>query len=209
MNKEVNVEDLLKESEFYSVVFSDIDYPSALIQNKVFEECQFIDANFSETQFVRCKFIGCEFKNCNLSAAQFDDATFNDVIFTESKIIGINWTKLRWPIINISLPFQFYKSNLSHSSFYGLELKEIIIEECIVHDVDFRTADLTGSSFILTDLKQSQFVHTKLCAVDFTDAINYQIDPRENDIRKAKFSLPDAIHLLDSFDIEINHGDSL
>ena len=29
------------------------------------------------------------------------------------------------------------------------------------------------------------------------------IDPTQNDIRKGKFSLPDAIHLLDGFDIQI------
>jgi fluoroquinolone resistance protein len=55
----------------------------------------------------------------------------------------------------------------------------------------------------LTDFEKSQFIHTKLYAADFTEAQSYSIDPTQNDIRKAKFSLPDAIHLLDGFDIQI------
>lgn len=78
-----------------------------------------------------------------------------------------------------------------------------MIEACIAHDVDFREADLKRANFKLTDFESSQFVHTKLNAADFTEAFNYSIDPSQNDIRKARFSLPDAIHLLDGFDIQI------
>jgi len=76
-------------------------------------------------------------------------------------------------------------------------------EACIAHDVDFREAVLSRANFKLTDFEKSQFVHTKLCAADFTEAHSYSIDPTQNDIKKAKFSLPDAIHLLDGFDIQI------
>ena len=110
---------------------------------------------------------------------------------------------LNWPHIRLSSPFHFYKSIISHSSFYGLELPELVIEACIAHDVDFREADLRRANFKLTDLEQSQFVHTKLYAADFTEAYSYSIDPTQNDIRKATFSLPDAMHLLDGFDIQI------
>jgi uncharacterized protein YjbI with pentapeptide repeats len=110
---------------------------------------------------------------------------------------------LNWPHIRLSSPFQFYNSIISHSSFYSLELQELVIEACIAHDVDFREADLRRANFKLTDFEKSQFVRTKLYAADFTEAHSYSIDPTQNDIRKAKFSLPDAIHLLDGFDIQI------
>ncbi len=191
------------DSEFYEQNFSSFNCPSIIIEDKLFEGCRFIRANFSESQFIRCKFVECEFNNCNLSAVQFKDSSFNDIIFFESKVTGVNWTMLNWPHIRLSSPFQFYNCIISHSSFYNLELQELVIEGCIAHDVDFREADLRRANFKLTDFEKSQFVHTKLYAADFTEAHSYSIDPTQNDIRKAKFSLPDAIHLLDGFDIQI------
>lgn len=191
------------DSEFYEQNFSSFNCPSIIIEDKLFEGCRFIRANFSESQFIRCKFVECEFNNCNLSAVQFKDSSFNDIIFFESKVTGVNWTMLNWPHIRLSSPFQFYNCIISHSSFYSLELQELVIEGCIAHDVDFREADLRRANFKLTDFEKSQFVHTKLYAADFTEAHSYSIDPTQNDIRKAKFSLPDAIHLLDGFDIQI------
>ena len=191
-------------TEFYEQNFSSLSHPSTIIEDKLFEQCQFINANFSESQFIRCKFVDCEFNNCNLSAVKFKASLFNNVTFFESKVIGVNWTMLNWPLIRLSSPFHFYNSILSHSSFYGLELQELVIEACIAHDVDFREADLRRANFKLTDFEKSQFVHTKLNAADFTEAHSYSIDPTKNEIRKAKFSLPDAIHLLDGFDIQIS-----
>ena len=71
------------------------------------------------------------------------------------------------------------------------------------HDVDFRGCDLSNGSFVLTDFQNNLFLNSKLYAADFTDAINYSINPRENDIRKGKYSMPDVINLLHYFDIEI------
>lgn len=190
-------------NEFYEQNFSSLSYPSTLIENKLFEGCRFIRANFSESQFIRCKFVDCEFDNCNLTAVQFTSSLFNNSTFFESKVTGVNWAMLHGPNIRLSSPFHFYNSIISHSSFYGLELQELVIEACIAHDVDFREADLRRANFKLTDFENSQFVHTKLYQTDFTEAHNYSIDPTLNDIRKAKFSLPDAIHLLDGFDIQI------
>jgi len=188
---------------FYEQNISGLNCPSSIIEDKLFEGCRFINVNFFESQFNRCKFIDCEFNNCNLSAAQFKASSLSTVTFFESKVTGVNWAMLNWPHIRLSSPFQFYNSIISYSSFYGLELQELVIEACIAHEVDFREADLRRANFKLTDLEKSQFVHTKLYAADFTEAHSYSIDPSQNDIRKAKFSLPDAIHLLDGFDIEI------
>lgn len=86
-----------------------------------------------------------------------------------------------------------------------MNLKEIIIEECKAHDVDFREADLSNGEFFMTDFEGSLFMHTKLYAATFTQAINYNINPNENDIRKGKFSMPDVIELLRNFQIEIEY----
>lgn len=46
-------------------------------------------------------------------------------------------------------------------------------------------------------------MHPKLVSADFTEAINYSIDLQLNDIKKAKFSFPEAISLLEVYEIEI------
>ena len=46
-------------------------------------------------------------------------------------------------------------------------------------------------------------MHTNLQASNFLEAMNYNINPNENDIRKGKFSMPEVMSLLNSFQIEI------
>jgi uncharacterized protein YjbI with pentapeptide repeats len=126
------------------------------------------------------------------------------VIFNESKLLGINWTQAKWPYIKLVSPIKFYQSNISYSSFYELSLPGIVMEECKANDVDFREANLVTGSFIATDFERSLFMHTKLNSADFSNAINYNIDPTKNDVHKGKFSLPDAMALLNCFALEIN-----
>lgn len=195
--------DIINQEEFYDVNFSELKLDEMELRNKLFEHCTFAKSSFIETKFHSCKFVDCEFKFCNLSSAQFKYTAFNNTVFDESKLIGINWTQAKWPNINLCSPIKIYKSNISHSSFFELELREIIIEECKAHDVDFRGCDLSNGMFLSTDFQSSIFMHTKLYAANFTDAINYNINPKENDIRKGKYSMPDAINLLHYFEIEI------
>lgn len=195
--------DIFHQDEFYDLTFSDLKLDKMEIRDKLFENCTFNKSSFIETIFHSCKFVDCEFKFCNLSSTQFKYTSFNETVFDESKLIGINWTHAKWPNINLSSPIKIYKSNISHSSFFELELREIIIEDCKAHDVDFRGSDLSNGIFILTDFQNSQFMHTKLYAANFTEAINYSINPKENDIRKGKYTMPDAINLLHYFEIDI------
>ncbi|STX81368.1 Uncharacterized protein conserved in bacteria [Legionella busanensis] len=194
---------IFTQSEFYNLTFSDLRLERSEINNKVFENCKFEKTNFNEAKLIGCKFVDCEFLSCNLSAAQIINSSFSDTVFSESKLMGINWTKAKWPLIRLTSPVQFYRSNISYSSFYGLDLKEIILEECIAHDVDFREGNFSKGNFMLNDFERSLFLHTNLNSTSFIDATNYSINPTENDIRKAKFSIPEVLYLLRSFQIEI------
>jgi uncharacterized protein YjbI with pentapeptide repeats len=68
-------------------------------------------------------------------------------------------------------------------------------------DVDFREADLSQADFAGTDLSDSMFVNTDLTEADLSRARNYHIDPSQNVLRQARFSLPEAMSLLYSLDI--------
>lgn len=150
-----------------------------------------------------CEFIECHFLKCNLSVAKLVNCRLNDVIFEECKMVGIDWTRARWPSIALFSPIKFYKCIMNDSTFFGLSLNEIVIEACKAHEVDFREGKFCDANFTFTDFANSLFKETDLTSADFTEAVNYRININHNLIRKAKFSRYEAVSLLDSLDIEL------
>ena len=193
----------IRQKEQLAQSFTGLDEASQVFEGIEFDACTFKECNFSETTFSKCKFIECHFEKCNLSNSKLDYSKFSDVSFIECKLVGVDWTKLAWPGLTLPSPIKFYKCILNDSSFYGLSLEEIIIEECKVHDVDFREGDFSKANFSHTDLSNSLFIASNLSGADFTDALNYNIDINLNKIQGAKFSRYEAINLLYSLDIEL------
>lgn len=189
-------------------IYLDIHFDNINLTNhefiaKEFENCSFNHCNFSESFFNKCKFYECHFNHCNLSLIKIKGSTFFDTIFNQCKAIGINWTEATWPKIKLNSPIKFYQCVLNDSSFFGLSIREIVINECNAKEVDFREADCTESDFSYTDFANSQFGKTILTKANFTEAINYNIDIFNNQIRQAKFSLPEAANLLNCLDIQL------
>lgn len=124
---------------------------------------------------------------------------FQDTIFVHSKIMGLNFSKCN----NFLLSFNFEDCNVSNSIFSDMELKEIHFKNCKVNDCDFININLSDSSFENSNLKGTVFDNANLSNANFENAKEYSIDPNKNILRKAKFSFPEVVSLLDSFDIEI------
>jgi len=188
---------------FLNQHFKGVDLSKQKIHAKEFDNCHFIDCNLTEVNFIKCKFSECLFKNCNLSMIKVNGCSFFDVIFEDSKAIGVNWTMAHWPTIKLSAPVKFYKCILNDSSFLGLSLSEMIMTECKAHDVDFREADCAQADFSYTDFTNSLFNKTNLTEANFRGATHYNIDIFLNEIKRAKFSLTEAINLLNSLEIEL------
>ncbi|KTC81760.1 Pentapeptide repeats (8 copies) [Legionella brunensis] len=184
--------------------FSQLILEETRVDHIEFQSCQFKECKFLGVTFSKVKFIDCDFESCDLSLSKFPGCKFSEVSFKHSKLAGINWTELSWPLVKLTSPLYFYESNLSHSSFFGLTLDDLIMEGCKVHNVDFREANLNYASFVGTDLQNSLFMHTNLKHADFTNSTNYGIDTQCNTVTKAKFLFPDVIALLNHLDIKIN-----
>ncbi len=193
----------IKNSEHFSQVFNSLNLSYKKIESMIFEDCTFNKCNFSEAVLSESKFIDCEFSKCNLSIVKVEFSKFSDVVFNECKIIGVDWTTASWPNIKLCSQIKFYKCIINDSIFFGLNLAEIVIEECKAHDVDFRDGNFSDSDFSHTDFQGSMFNQTNLSGANFIEAINYNIDINFNNISKAKFSRYEAIKLLDSLDIEL------
>ena len=189
--------------EYFAKQFISIDVSGQTIADKEFEGCEFKGCNFSETTLSKCNFIDCHFTDCNLSLIKLQSTKFRGVILEQCKAVGVNWTRAVWPRLILASPLKFYKCILNDSSFFGLNLAELVLEDCKARDVDLREANLSGAKLNYTDFSNASFGRTNLSGADLSEAINYDIDIFNNEIKQAKFSRHEAIRLLDSLAIEL------
>lgn len=87
----------------------------------------------------------------------------------------------------------FSELNMKKTSFSGSKLKECHFTNTNLISADFGEVDLSGTVFHNCDLSMA----------DFASAVRYDIDPQTNKIKKAKFSLHEAVGLLKGFGITI------
>ena len=189
--------------EFVSEILQGVSVDGQILRGRVFEDCGFIGCNLAEATFADCKIVDCTFTRCNLSNAKLGGSRFTNVEFVESKVVGIDWTRATWPRVAVGPPLRFRQSILNDSTFFGLALEDLAIEDCKAHGVDFREAKLARASFQRTDLANAMFGKTDLAGADFTGAAHYAIDVFDNRIERARFTRAGAVALLDSLGIEL------
>jgi fluoroquinolone resistance protein len=194
------------EAHHTDQVFKRADSRQASIVSSAFHDCTFDRCCLAEATLQECRFVGCLFRHCDLSLLQVPGCSFTDTRFEGSKVIGVDWTRADWPVVRLGAVIGFSECVISHSTFIGLKLPGIRIEDCVAVDVDFREADLSGAAFAGTDLSGSLFLATNLTGADLSRARNYRIDLTQNVVRKARFALPEAMSLLHSLDIVLDEG---
>lgn len=196
-------DDPLDQREHSGRSFRGIHHAGATLEGRRFDDCRFEHCDFSEATLRDCRFRDCEFVDCNLSLARLAGSQFG-ARFVDSKLVGIDWTLARWPSVRIDAALAFERCALNDSSFFGLSLRELAIVECRAHDVDFTEADLEDADFRHSDLRGAIFRRTRLARADFREATDYRIDVLLNDVKHARFSLPEAVSLLHGLDIDLS-----
>ena len=175
------------ELEYDEQIIENVELKESLVSGVAFEYCTFKSCSFHKTKFAFCTFSECTFKECDLSLIGVKGSILNDVTIINSKAIGIDFSATISPFeLNIQ------DSNISMSSFYTLDMRHIKVLNSQAIDVDFTRANLEKSNFSNTDLSGARFSDTKLKNADFSKAQNYFIDPKHNDVRAMKVSLPEA-----------------
>ena len=190
---------LLKpESSYKDETFKSLDVIKDLKKSEfdhvIFQTCHFIQSDWQDTYFSDCKF-----KNCNLSLVNLKAARLQNVIFEECKIVGLDFYKC-----GKTLHLSFNKSILQTCNFTDLKLKGTSFAGAKLREVYFTSTDLSEANFTDSDLSGTTFHQCNLSKADFRNAINYMIDLQTNTIKKAKFSLPEAVNLLRFFDIDLS-----
>ena len=198
---------LLSDTVYEVEKIEDIDLDDQKLEHSDFVGCKFKHISASETAWLSCSFRDCKFIDSNLDLMKVDRSVFQSVQFTNCKMMGINWTNASWwgrqGIAQLIKKINFKDCVLNYSSFMGLNLAGIKIVGCIVHEVDFSEAILSKADFSDSDLTKAIFRSSDLRKADFRKAKNYAFSPLDNKINKARFSLPEAMSLLHSMDIEL------
>lgn len=194
---------LENQQQYFAQSFKNLALQDLLCVGSEFEECTFVDCNFSSAVFERCNFINCSFSGCQLSLASLPYTRLFGVSFTECKLVGVDWTRATWSEYHKDFEISFRQSILNDSSFFGLTLQGLILDECKVQDVDFREGDFSHAVMTYSDFTHSVFMRTNLQSADFTEATQYSINVLENQLQGAKFSKFEAVYLLESLGIEL------
>ena len=176
--------------------FENVVWEEKHITGKNFDNCTFYKCSLKGCIFEDCYFEKCTFDECDLSLVKFKETSLSHVKINGSKAIGVVWYEAGNP-----LSVSFNNSRISYSSFYGKNCKKTKFINCIADDVDFSNCNLSQADFAGTDLKNAIFSNTDLTQANFAGALNYSINPEVNKIKKAKFSLPEALSFLYSLDI--------
>lgn len=188
-----------KATDIYEdITFTKENYEGLNIGYQRFIDCTFNGCNLSKATFLECDFQGCTFHNCDMSLMVIRKCSFKKIKINSSKALGINWSDAENPFT-----IECIDSNISYSTFAAKAIKKAVFKGCKVHEVDFTQCNLAEADFTNADLTDSRFVHCDLSKADFNNAINYSIDLKINKVKGAIFSMPEAMTLLDCFDIVV------
>lgn len=176
------------------------EFNDKILREDEFEQCTFENCDFSSTLIQKCEFIDCNFINCNFSNTKLESSGLKDLHFEQCKLIGIDFSEASDFLFEVNfsnciLEFcNFQKKNCKKTKFIGSK----------VFECDFSETNLQESTFDNCDMSRSLFMHSNLQKADFRNAKNYEIDPENNRIHGAKFSIPEVLGLLTKYKIKIS-----
>ena len=181
--------------------FESIDYSEKAVTDSEFYKCDFIKCDFTKCDLSDIDFIDCNFKECNFTLCIMKNSGFKDIKFNNCKIIGIDFSVCN----NFLFTVSFNDCHLDYSTFHSKKMRKTEFINCTLKQVDFTKVDLTASVFSYCDLSNAIFNQTILEKVDFRTAVNYTLEPDNNKIKKARFSLKGLPGLLSTYDIDIEY----
>lgn len=182
-----------------NIVYKNITAAEIEGYDRTFEGCTFVNCDLSYANLSNITFINCVMDTCNLSLIKITGTGFQDVEFKDCKITGVDFNASQ----SFSFAVSFEKCVLDYAIFQKRKLKGIRFNNCSLMEVDFSEADLTNAVFDNCNLSRAVFSRTILKGADFTTAQNFDIDPENNTIAKAKFSRDSLVNLLGKYNLII------
>lgn len=183
---------------FENNIFNAEDFSHDSNNSAEFVGCQFIGIDLSTFNFSRLKFLDCTFAECNLSNVSLKSTVMRGVSFKKSKLIGLNWTEA-----TTIASCAFSDCIMDYGIFHSMNLKGFSFTDCKMMEVEFSDCQLSKVKITGCMLRGASFNKTNLSEADLRASTEYFIDVRFTNVKKAKFSMPEAMSLLSSLDISI------
>src|ERR1700733_12186251 len=166
---------------------------------QTFENCKFLNCDFSGANFGGKLFIDSRFEDSNLSLMSMVNTGLQNIRFEHCKLSGANFTRYN----DFLLEMHFENCILDNAIFFKKKNKKGTFKDCSMIETDFTEANLTEAKFENCNLHRAFFDRTILKNADLSTAYNFIIDPDNNDIKKAKFSVHGLAGLLGKYDIKV------
>ncbi len=179
--------------------FNKVNYANKQLINNEFSNCIFIDCDFTKSNFSNIDFIDCEIESCNFSLTIFKYSGLKDVHFKDCKIVGVDFSSCN----DFLFAVRFTDCTLDYATFHSKSMKNSLFTNTILKEVDFSEVNLTQAVFKNCDLSRTIFDRSVLDKADFSSAINFDINPERNRIKKTVFSSSGLIGLLTKYDLVV------
>ncbi len=188
--------------EWEGETFRDLDLGGGDLAGKAFRDCRFEHVRLAEARMSGATFEDCLLEDCDLTMARIAEAAFRGVAFHRCKLMGVDWTAVRGLVFRV----EFEECNLSHATFAERKMPGVLFRECRIHDAAFAGVDLTGAVFTGSDLRGTRFVDTVLVEADLSEAVHYDVSPRQNRLHKTRFSREAALALVAELGVVVPRG---
>ncbi|GAB3301534.1 pentapeptide repeat-containing protein [Hymenobacter tenuis] len=174
--------------------------PPELVGQKEFEHYHFIGFDLSQADLAGRLFSDCLFENCNLAGSTIANASLQNVAFEGCKLLGVQFEVCRDMLFGV----HFDKCQLDYASFHGKVMPNTRFVGCSLQEANFTQTDLSGAVFHNCQLRRAVFSRTRLIGADFRTAQEVLLDPEQNEMKQARFSLEGLPGLLSKYDLVIS-----
>ena len=170
-----------------------------LLGHTEFDEFRFVGCDFSGADFSRLRFSSCLFEHCNLSSARLAGTSLQNVAFADCKLLGLQFTACRDLLFGV----HFDQCQLRYASFAGRVMPGTRFVGCSLEEADFADADLSAAVFQDCALAGAVFQNTRLVGADFRGATGFVIDPENNVITGAHFTLSGLLGVVARYNLVV------
>jgi len=170
-----------------------------VFSSRQFENCKFVNCDMSNANLGGILFIDCVFEDCNLSLANVSNTGLQNIRFKHCKLSGVDFSKS----LDFLMQMRFDSCVLDNAVFFRKKNKKAVFKDCSMIETDLTEADLTDCKFDNCNMQRTFFDQTILKNADLSTSFNFIIDPDNNSIKKAKFSVHGLAGLLTKYDIKV------
>lgn len=185
------------------ITFQDVILEGETVSDREFTGCRFQNCVLERCKFIRCRFSDCVFSCCRVSELEFKDTILLDCEFEQCHLTGINWSLLVGG--GFMFPIALMKQcHLKYNYFTEMNFLKFNFSQNEILSSLFADCNLSESSFKGCGLEKTEFFRCNMTKADFRESTGYQIDLESCKLKKARFSFPEALNLLNGLGILID-----